>query len=64
MNFEEPSAALQRRVLLANTHWKSFFSKLPLRAPDLTLLPDSAPTNVRRAEVQRTLVACDHPCER
>ena len=31
MNLEEQNAALQKRALLANKNWGSFFSKMPLR---------------------------------
>ncbi len=41
MSSEVPNPSPHERVSLANNHWGSFFSKMPLRASNLPLLRDS-----------------------
>ncbi|MEI7762691.1 MAG: hypothetical protein WCI85_05620 [Comamonadaceae bacterium] len=41
MNLEDQNAAPQKRDLLANKHWGSFFSKMPLRdSRAIHVMPD------------------------
>ncbi len=46
MNLEEQSATLQRRILDANKHWRTFMSEMKLREEKLTFAPQSLQTSV------------------
>ena len=45
MNLEAQSATLQRRILDANKHWRTFMSEMKLREEKLTFAPQSLQTN-------------------
>ena len=47
VNLEEQNAALQKRALLANNYWGSFFSEMPLRESNLPSSADSRAMLVR-----------------
>jgi hypothetical protein len=47
MESAEQTTTLESRVVLANIHWASFFSKMPLRESKLPSLPYSRQLAIR-----------------
>jgi len=46
MKLEEHNATIQRRILDANNHWRTFMSEMPLRDENFAFAPKSLQTKV------------------